>query len=446
MNMGFGLYQQKSMNLAMTSELRQAISILQYSTQELLSFLEEQHLDNPLLELKVKSVVDSQMDQSDSRNEAYDDSKVYEGDSISPFDNISKNDTNLHEYLLRQICYLPLTEKEKNLVKYLIYSIDENGYLSIKIEEVSKKLSISCEEILEGLDILQSLDPCGVGARSLQECLLLQLQNLKPRDNIAEAIVQNYLDLFAEKRWKEITKKLSISMEEVQRVSDLLQTLQPKPGSVFHDEPLSYIYPDINVELIEGELMVITNDRLLPNISINREYCQLLQQANDEKATKYLHQKYQQILWLLKSINQRQSTLLKVTKAIANYQKEFFIYGYEYLKPLTLKEIAAAVNMHESTVSRVTTQKYVQTPKGVFELKFFFSAGLNGEGRRNTSSLSVKEVIKKIVDNENKQDPLSDKEIVSILEKDYSIQVSRRTVNKYRDELKIPSSIKRKRF
>lgn len=445
MNMDFGLYQQQSMKLVMTNELRQAITILQYSTQELVSYIQEQQLENPLLELNEK-YKDDQINKPDFNYEKYDGWKVYEGENVSPFDYISKNNGSIQEYLSDQICYLSLTNNEKRIIKYLIYSLDENGYLSINIEEIADHFSVPIQEVLNGVTILQSLDPTGVGARSLQECLLLQLQKLQPRDLIAETVVENYLEMFANKKWKEIAVNLSISIEEVQAVADLIQTLQPKPGSFFNYEPLTYITPDAFIEVVDDEVIISINDSLLPSVSINRHYHHLLKQATDEKAKTYVQQKHQQILWLLKSIDQRQKTLLKVTEAIAKRQKKFFQFGYEFFQPLTLKEIATEIDVHESTVSRVTTHKYVQTPKGLFELKFFFSSSLKGEKGTNTSSLSVKEVIKKIVDQENKQKPLSDQKIVLILEKDYSFEVSRRTVAKYRDELNIPASSMRKRF
>lgn len=445
MNMDFGLFQQQSMKLVMTNELRQAISILQYSTQELLSFIEEQQLENPLLEVKEKIIEEHQIGKIESY-EKLDDWKSYDGEHISPLDYLSKTDSSLQDHLLTQIRYMPLNDAEKKIVQYFIDSLDENGYFTGDLTEVASHFCISEEKALLSLKLLQSLEPIGVGARSLQECLLLQLRKLEYRHPVAEKIVENYLDMFANKKWKELARTLSVSLEEVQSVADLIQTLQPKPGSIYNNEPLTYISPDVFIDLIDGEFHIRINDHLLPNVTVSRQYNKLLQKATDETSQKYVQQKYQHILWLIKSLDQRQQTLLKVTEAITNYQEDFFKYGYEYLKPLTLKEIAADIDMHESTVSRVTTQKFVQTPKGLFELKYFFSSGLKSEDGTTASSLSVKEIIKKIVDKENKHKPLSDQKIVGILESDYAIEVSRRTVTKYREELNIPSSSKRKRF
>ena len=446
MNMDFGLFQQQSMKLVMTNELRQAISILQYSTQELVSFLEEQQLENPLLEIKDKKG-EEVLTPTENIHDTSDDWKTtYDGENISPFEFISKTETSLQDHLLNQIGMLALTDAEKGLITYLTYSLDENGYFTSTVEDVANRFSMDEEVALKCLNILQTLDPVGVGARSLQECLLIQLRKQVLRNAHAEAIVENYLTKFANKKWKEIAKALSITMEEVQSVADLIQTLQPKPGSAFTNEPSNYISPDVFIDLIDGELFTSVNDNLLPRLSVSRDYLDLLETSNCNTSVKYMQQKHQQILWLLKSINQRQQTLLKVTEAIAKYQEDFFKHGYKYLKPLTLKEIAADIDVHESTVSRATTEKYVQTPKGLFELKYFFSSSVRGEAGGTASSLSVKELIKKLVDEENKQKPLSDQKIAAILEDQHNIEISRRTVAKYRDELNIPSSSRRKRF
>ncbi|RXJ01854.1 RNA polymerase sigma-54 factor [Anaerobacillus alkaliphilus] len=444
--MDFGLYQQQSMKLVMTNELRQAISILQYSTQELLSFIEEQQLENPLLEVKEKRNDDKLVKKSEVDYENAADWKVYEGEQTSPLDYLSKNEASLQNYLFNQIRFMPLSKSEKRVITYLIYSLDENGYFTGDLEEVASRFVISKEKALFDLQVLQSLEPAGVAARNLQECLLLQLRKLERRNETAEQIVEHYLDMFANKKWKEIAKALSITLEDVQSVADLIQTLQPRPGAIYNHEPSTYISPDVFIELVDGEFRITINDRLLPNVTVSRDYRELLDKASDETSAKYVQQKYQQILWLVKSLDQRQQTLLKVTDAIARHQEAFFKFGYEHLKPLTLKEIAAEIDVHESTVSRVTTQKYVQTPRGLFELKYFFSSSLKTDDGNGTSSLSVKEFIKKVVDQENKQKPLSDQKIVDILEKENSIEVSRRTVTKYREELNIPSSSKRKRF
>lgn len=446
MNMDFGLYQQQSMKLVMTNELRQAISLLQYSTQELLSFIEEQQLENPLLEVKEKRSEDRSLNKSDVDYEKTAEWKTYEGETTSPLDYVSKNEASLHNYLLNQIRFMPLTATEKKVITYLINSLDENGYFTGDLDEVAVRFSISQEKALFDLQVLQSLEPAGVAARNLQECLILQLRRMEPRNEHAELIVENYLDMFANKKWKEIAKALTITLEDVQRVADFIQRLQPRPGAIYNHEPSTYISPDVFIDIVDQKVMISMNDHLLPTVTVSRDYRELLDKATDETSLKYVQQKYQQILWLVKSLDQRQQTLLKVTEAIAKHQENFFKYGFEYLKPLTLKEIATEIDVHESTVSRVTTQKFVQTPRGLFELKYFFSSSLKNDDGNGASSLTVKELLKKVVDQENKQKPFSDQKIASILEKEHAIEISRRTVTKYREELNIPSSSKRKRF
>lgn len=337
---------------------------------------------------------------------------------------------------------------ENRLIEYLIYSLDENGYLSSSVEEISSSLLVEKDNVLQGLRILQSFEPNGVGARNIQECLLLQLRTLNPRQLLAEKVVEEYLTFLANKKWKQISKQLSIPVEEVQFIFDLVQTLKPRPGHAFTSESTVYIQPDLFIEWFDEELITWVNDSILPKISISKQYHDLNAiTVEDDSPLKYMQEKKQQVLWLLKSVKQRQQTLLKVTKAIARKQSKFFKYGYAYLIPLTLKEIAEEIGVHESTVSRATTHKYVQTPRGLFELKYFFSSSLKADDDGSAaSSLSVKEWIKKIIEDEEKRKPLSDQKIASILDQDYSIEVSRRTVAKYRDELNILPSSKRKRY
>lgn len=433
MNMDFGLYQKQSTKLVMTNELRQAINILQLSTQELVSLIEEQQLDNPLLEVEDFSLQNSVTEDVSA------DWKTYEGENISPFEFISQNDTSLQHHLLNQLHFLHLSEDEKRAVTHLIFSLDENGYLTSSVEDEA----VSTEEALQ---ILQSLDPVGVGARSLKECLLLQLRTLEPRNLNAETIVEHHLTLLANKCWKSLAKILSITLEEVQSVSDLIQTLKPRPGALYTSEPTSYISPDVFIEFINDKLVTYTNDHVLPKVTISNQYQSLLKNCTDQPSLKYVQQKEHQVMWLLKSIDQRQITLLKVTEAICKKQANFFKYGYDFFNPITLKEIAAEIDVHESTVSRVTSHKYVQTPRGLFELKYFFSSGVKAETGGSTSSVSVKQIIKKAIGEENKQKPLSDQKLASILDREHSIEISRRTVAKYRDELNILPSSKRKRF
>ncbi|MGO4888863.1 RNA polymerase factor sigma-54 [Anaerobacillus sp. MEB173] len=447
MNMDFGLFQQQKLKLVMTNELRQAITILQYSTLDLLDYIQEQAIENPLMELSDSTGNEEQWEKSSIEDwEPNLDSKPYEGDpTYSPLDHISKNEDGLQDYLLNQIRFLQIKDIERKTMMYLALNLNDHGYFVRDVHDIALELNVDVSVVETSLMRLQMLEPAGVGARNLQECLLIQLNDLESRDVLAETIVEQYLDLFAEKKWKQIAKELSVTVQDIQAVSDLLQTLEPKPGACFGGDPSKYLIPDVTIEQVEDEYFVIVNDSLLPRIQLNTQYRSLLKQNEETDASKFVHQKYQQMMWLLKSIDQRRVTLMKVTEAIVRHQKDFFDHGPNHLKPLTLKEIAEEVEVHESTVSRATNQKYVQTPRGLYELKYFFTSSLSTEDGEQTSSNSVKESIKALIEQENKEKPLSDQKIVTLL-KDQGIVVSRRTIAKYRDEMRIPSSAKRKRY
>lgn len=448
--MDFGLYQQQSMKLLMTNELRQAITMLQYSTIELNNYLKEQQLENPLIELKEiefreeieRTNVNITTPFYDSKNSANDE----EDDDFSPIDHINKHEEGLQDVLLKQIRFLDIDDKLNRVVTFLALSVDENGYITIPLEEIAHHLGKPLQMIEEGLRILQSLEPDGVGARSLKECLLIQLRKLKPRDLLAERIVEKHLQTLGNKQFHKIAKEENISLEEVQGIFDFIQSLNPKPGAIYQQEPTTYITPDVTVKKINGEYFVFLNDQYLPKLTINRQYEALIQNGNKE-VSQYMQKKYEHFLWIKKSIQQRQETLYKVTSAIVDAQRSFFEYGPTHLKPLTLKMIATKLNIHESTVSRVTTKKYVQTPRGLFELKYFFTSavGVNSVTGANSSE-KVKAILKEIVDEEDKKKPLSDQKIANVMKEKYQINVSRRTIAKYRDEMNIPSSTQRKRF
>ncbi|WP_236035250.1 RNA polymerase factor sigma-54 [Alkalihalobacterium elongatum] len=446
MRMDVGLFQQQTTGLYMTKELRQAISLLQYSMTELTQYIQEQALENPLIELEENLPVDllrtkKQGDDIDERNWE----SGYREQEVSPLDFVSSDRYNLHDHLLYQARFLNLDEQSYEALCYFILHVNGDGYLSEPVEKIIEELSIPEEEGETLLMVLQNMEPTGVGARNLQECLLLQLAKIKDRNILAEMIIENYLELLAEKRWKELSKELSVTLQEIQQVYDLIQTLQPRPGVNYTDDTPKYIQPDVTVEEMEGELVVLVNDDLLPRIQLNKQYQPLLDDKSSD-ANEYVRKKYDQVQWLLKNIKQRQMTLYQVTEAIVRHQKEFFYKGAEALRPLTLRQIAEEIDVHESTVSRVTTNKYMQSPRGLFELKYFFTTALSNGGTGETSTSYAKEVIKSLIEKEDKRKPFSDQKIVEALKSQHQIELSRRAVAKYRDEMKIPSSSKRKRF
>ncbi|ARK32034.1 RNA polymerase factor sigma-54 [Halalkalibacter krulwichiae] len=436
--MQFGLYQQQTTSLVMTQELRQAIHLLQYSAVELTNFIQEQALENPLLEVKERSKLEdySFSTFTPNRNEEH----------ASPIDYAHVSRTSLFDHLLLQVQELRLSDKQKKEITYFVYSLREDGYLSRSLEEISEELSINIEEAEDALFTMQSFDPAGVGARDLQECLLLQLERLDSRNFLAEQVITHYMDAFAKRKWKDISLKLNVSLAEIQEVNDLIQTLDPRPGTQYIAEPVQFVKPELRIVPHEGDLLVHLEDELIPNVGLNHHYEKLLRQEGDQEASQYAKQKIQQVQWLMRSIQQRKQTIVKVGEAIARHQKEYFLNKNGALKPLTLKEIAEEIDVHESTVSRATTNKFADTPRGVIELKSLFSSGVQSGIGESTSSRSIKEWMKELIASENKQKPLSDAKIVAWLEKEKGTTVSRRAIAKYRDELGIPSSSKRKRF
>lgn len=441
--MEFGLFQQQTTNLYMSAELRQAISLLQYSMFELTEFLQEQALENPLIELETKQS-DVSIDKEEERSHR--EERGEGGYVMSPIDFATKRTVSLYEHLISQLRLMHLKKEQYIALDYLIHHLNESGYLHEPLSEIASELQISEQELEEHLLVLQSFEPTGVGARSLQECLLLQLKKREDVHPLAEVIVEQYLEAFAARRWKDISQQLQVPLVEIQAVYDEIQQLDPRPGLNYSHELPTYIVPDVSIERVAGEWKVTIHDEYIPKITLNRQYASLLQATTPTEESEYVKKKHEQMKWIIQCISQRQLTLLKVTEAIVSHQAEFFTKGAEGLKPLTLKEIADEIGVHESTVSRVTTNKYAQTPKGLIELKSFFSARATKSGDEQTSNDAVKNYLQLIVDDEDKRKPLSDQKIVSILSDTYQVHVSRRTIAKYRDELNIPASSKRKRY
>ncbi|MFC5711271.1 RNA polymerase factor sigma-54 [Thalassorhabdus alkalitolerans] len=449
MNLEMGLFQQQTMKLMMTQELRQAISLLQYSTMELSEYLEEQALDNPLIDLmeaKEKEQPNLEMPvlwQDD--HEEYHEKE--EREYTSPFDRIPESANKLSDYVQEEIRLMPLSGQKEKLLNYLARNIGEDGYLKATFEEAAESFSVTEEEYEEGVMLLQSLEPAGIGARSLKECLLIQLQRLEPRHKLAETLVEHHLEKLAERKWKDISKETLVSLEEIQEVYDFIQKLEPRPGANFGGEHPGHIVPDVFIEKRSGgEYMVILNDDGLPRIRLNKHYRHLLEGKSNDEASDYAMRKYKQLMWLLKSIDQRQQSLRSISEAILSYQQDFFEKGPSYLKPMTLRDVAEMAEVHESTVSRTTTNKYMQTPHGLFELKYFFTSKIENGSGAETSAFVIKSFIREMVEREDKKKPLSDQKMVDALKSEKGITISRRAVAKYRDELNILSSSKRKRY
>ena len=485
--LGFDLTIEQSQKLVMTPELIQAIQILQFNTQELNSFIQEQLLVNPVLEQDQphEKQGEGQAEESESerndigtsgaeraereendqkkldeeldwkefiRNGSYDDVgyKGYAGrDEERPdlFERYVANEVTLPEHLMFQYQFATVSKGCRRVGKYIIESLDENGYMTSTVPEISRAMGVSEEKVGEALDIIHKFDPAGVGARDLSECLRLQLETRNLLTPQMEEIVSDHLEDIADNRLSAVAKSMGMTVLQVQEAADLIRTLEPKPGRQFASEmETRYVIPDVIVEKVDGEYVVIINDSSTPRLTISSYYRGLLGQADqDKQLADYLSERVSSANWLIKSIEQRKQTIYNVVSAVVNYQRDFFDKGGKYLKTLTLRDIAEELGIHESTVSRSISGKYLQCPRGVFEIKYFFSAGVSDQVGEGVSSNSIKEFIKEIVEGEDRHRPYSDQAMVKIL-KEKGFNISRRTVAKYRDELGILSSSKRKRY
>jgi len=359
---------------------------------------------------------------------------------------ISKDET-LEDYLLTQLTFSKLKGRCAKIGRFLIEAIDDNGYLTLDLETVAKAFEVDVNEVIKVLDVIQTFEPYGVGARTIEECLIIQLAQKGLLEDGIEYIILHHLADIGDNRLQKVAKETGMTLVQVQMVCDLIKSLEPKPGRQFSNgEPPKYIVPDILVENIEGELVVLSNDSTSPRLMVSSYYLSLNKRAEDDLELKnYLSEKYNSAIWLIKSIEQRKQTIYNVANSIVEHQKDFFSKGPKYLKTLTLRDIADDLGIHESTVSRSINGKYMQSPMGVFELKYFFSSGVQGASGDNLSSNSIKTFIKEIIASEDPKKPYSDQDMVEILE-EKGIQISRRTVAKYREALNILSSSKRRRF
>jgi RNA polymerase sigma-54 factor len=440
MNLKPGLWQQQSLKLAMTQELTQAIALLQYSAQELSSFLENKALENPLLQVENNHIqpINPLIDRNRRKH-----TKNTENDWI---EQIAAKSSSIEDQLLNQLTLRKYSSIQLKIIKHLIENLDVNGYLTSDPEEIANQLDVHLELVEESIIVIQTLEPAGIGARNLQECLLIQLERENLKDDLALTILTHYFIPFAEKKWKQIAKELNIPLQKIQEIFDTIQQLNPRPGALLEQENASYIIPDAIVERFGDGFAVRLCDDILPKISFNDHYYQKLTTTKDSQVSRFLQEKVQDYQWILKSIEQRKETLTRVVSKIVEKQTRFFENGKEYLVPMTMKEIAGELEIHESTVSRAVKEKFVQTPIGTFPLKSFFTSTIQTVSNESTSSSQVKNEIASMIESEDKQRPLSDQEIVEKLKTSQGIVVSRRTVAKYRDQLGIASSSKRKRF
>lgn len=361
------------------------------------------------------------------------------------WENTLTKKTSLEDHLVWQLRMSRLTEREEAIGSYMIGNLDEHGYLGISLEEVCQAAGAVAEETERVLKQIQLFDPVGVAARDLRECLLVQLENLGFSGSLAARIVSDHLHQLESKRYDRLARDLGVSVEEVVDAAHLIASLEPRPARGFEEEEIRTIIPDVSVEKISDEYVVFLNDDGIPRLRVSSLYRRLAGREGEEEesARQYLQEKVRAATWLIKSIHQRQQTLYRVTQSIFKFQRDFLELGVRQLKPMVLKDVAEDIGMHESTVSRATANKYVHTPQGLFELKYFFQSGLKSGNGEDVASESVKDKIRGIISTEDPKRPYSDQYIAGLLSQE-SIDIARRTVAKYREAMGILPSSKRR--
>ncbi|MBL7685567.1 MAG: RNA polymerase factor sigma-54 [Deltaproteobacteria bacterium] len=474
-----------SQQLIITPQLQQSIKLLQLSRMELLEVVRDELLENPILEEEAEESRISQQEIQEGSETEIGEKKLdhaneevlpnKEGDFKEPsdfdwdnymntynapehisggieelptYENTLTQKASLQDHLLWQLSLSMLSEAEQEFGAHIIGSINEDGYLQESLEEIAEKANVPIEKVEMGLQKIQSFDPPGVGARDLKECLLLQIRYFNHEKELLEKLVSNHLSELEKRDFKKISKEMKISIEHVVELSKLVHELEPKPGRPFSDSSAEYITPDVYVYKVGDDWVVVLNEDGLPKLQVSPFYRNMLQSSDKQKqenAKEYIQTKLRSAIWLIRSIHQRQRTLYKVVKAIVKFQKDFFEKGIDHLKPMILRDVAEEIGMHESTVSRVTTSKYVHTHRGIFELKYFFNNGVQGSEGDSIASETIKEKIRQLVANENLKSPYSDQEIVELL-KEHKIEIARRTVAKYREMIGILPSSKRKQL
>jgi RNA polymerase sigma-54 factor len=360
------------------------------------------------------------------------------------FDSLTEEQT-LQQHLLEQLRSTELDKSDMQLGELIIGNIDDVGFLTTTAEEIARNTGLEAEDLTRVLGVVQTFHPVGVGAHDLRECLLIQLRRIGKENSLEWKIVANHLEDLGKKRYPEIARRCGTTIDCVQRAANFIATLDPKPGQIFSPDPNHYVLPDVTVEKIAGDWQISLNGDQIPHLRISNTYKDLMAQQNKEDVRDYIRDKIRSGKFLIKSIHQRQQTISNIAHEIVKRQLEFLEQGPSGLKPMTMVQIADAVGVHETTVSRAISGKYISTPHGVFEMKYFFTPGYQTAGGEAMSNTSVKGVIAELVAKEDPKSPLSDKEIVELLEK-RGIPIARRTVAKYRNELNILPSNMRKSF
>jgi RNA polymerase sigma-54 factor len=465
-----------SQKLILTPSLQQAIKLLPMTTVELADLLNQEMVENPLLE-EVPEEAPAAETPQEAENEAADKKAEEKGDTwddadyeyffgdylddgyrprtavevreLPPIENTLSSKGSLADHLMWQLGLQAVDETERDIGAAIIGNIDDDGYLAASIDEIAALGPWPIGSVEQVLTQIQAFDPIGVGARDPQECLLLQLRSHGLAGTPVETLVLDHLPLLQNHRVPELAKAMNLTPEEINAHLEVIRHLDPKPGSRYTPADSHYVIPDVYIIKTDEGYKAVLNEEGLPQLRISPTYRRMLDKdkggetAEDVKA--YVKDKFRSALWLLKSVDQRQKTIIKVATSIITFQREFLDSGIEHLRPLVLRDVATDIGMHESTVSRVVNNKYMHTPQGVYEMKYFFHSGISSSHGENVSSVTIKQRIRKIIEAEDPKRPLSDSKIMQLLQRE-GLMLARRTIAKYREELKIPTSNQRKVF
>ncbi len=458
--------------LILTPSLQQAIKLLPMSTLELSDLLNQEMVENPMLEevpteelqpaeattAQEKTDTEEKVNKTDTWDDQ--DYEYFFGDylddgyrpraaqeikELPPIENTLSTASSLSDHLMWQLSMQTDDPLMKEIGSAIIGNLDDDGYLVASFEELAAMGPWPLPEVERALRLIQTFDPVGVASRDLQECLLLQLRHLGLEGTPTEKVVTEHLRLLQNHQVPEIARKLGLTIDDLKEHIEVIRHLDPKPGSRYNPSQSQYVIPDVYVVKVEDQYVAVLNEDGLPQMRISPVYRRLLDKGadNSDETRAYVKDKFRSALWLIKSVEQRQKTIHKVANSIINFQRDFLDHGIEHLRPLVLRDVANDIGMHESTVSRVVTNKYMHTPQGVFEMKYFFHSGISSSYGESVSSVTIKQRIRKIIENEDPRKPLSDSKIVSILQRE-GLVLARRTIAKYREELKISTSNQRK--
>ena len=474
MEMKINLSLKMTQKLVMTPMLQQAIKLLPLARMELAQLIRQEIIENPVLEELLEEENENEQENSQKEKEPNEDfnsdneqspnsqdqeidwdsyfqGNIDQGMSVESYterpsiESTYKKEATLADHLMWQLDLSVDSDLDKFIGSCIIGNIQNDGYLCANLKEIAEISQTDEENVLRVLKIIQGFEPAGVAARSLKECLMIQTRTLSDKNPYVEILIENYLERLEDRFLPKVASELKIDLEEVLDALKTIRNLCPKPGLLFSSERVDYVVPDLVVVQTEKGYDVVLNDDGVPNLRISPYYHNLLKTTKEGQTKEYLEDKYRSALWLIKSIDQRRQTIYKVGKSIVKLQKSFLDDGLSYLEPMVLKDVAKDIEMHESTVSRITTNKYIDTPQGVFELKFFFHSGIKSYMGNTMSSIRVKNMIKEIINEEDGSYPLTDDQMVEALMRK-NAKIARRTITKYRKELNIPPASKRKKW